>query len=255
MILLLSGGLDSIAAWRLLGLPDAVSFGMSTKAEHRETDALNWAKFKFGAEYATRYMPMVGEQGNGYVPYRNSLLILAAAQLDRQVIIGAIAEWAPDKNRRFYRRLERTVNVTGKVAKFSGPLRIYDPYAGYAKGRLIAEYAKRFGLGEAAELLKNTWSCYGDGYRHCGRCGGCIQRWNAEAYYAALVGLPLNDALSVYDAEPPLGLTPIADKARWVRDNGWLGVQQLTERRRQNRSALQLHGALASHSESSRLRG
>lgn len=245
MILLLSGGMDSIAAWRLLQLPDAVNFDMGTKPHQREQEALAWAQFRFGKTYRKLPLP-IGEceQPNGFVPFRNPLLILAAAQVDPVVCIGQVAEWAPDKNKRFYRRLERTVNVTGQMAEFDKKLVVIAPFAGFAKGELIAAYCRKFGPTEASELLKHTWSCYNDGARHCGQCGGCIQRFNAEAHFASLTGISLKYAMSSYAVVPKFVPTPGQDKARWVRDNGIQGVQQIYKRWQQNRSAKELHRSL-----------
>ena len=237
--------MDSIATWRLLGLPQAVNFDLGTKPQGREEEALSWAKFRFGRTYLRRPLSMGDyETDNGYLPFRNPLLILAAAQIDPVVCIGQIAEWAPDKNYRFYRRLERTVNITGDLAKFDSKLRVVAPFSHLSKGELIAHYFKQFGKDETDELLRHTWSCYRNGERHCGSCGGCVQRWNAEVHFARLTGQPINDALSTYEAEPPYVLTPTKDKARWLRDNGWNGVQQILARYRQNQSAKAMHAAL-----------
>lgn len=245
MILLLSGGMDSIAAWRLLRLPDAVNFDMGTKPQQREQEALAWAQFRFGKTYRKRPLPIGDcEQPNGFVPFRNPLLILAAAQIDPVVCIGQIAEWAPDKNKRFYRRLERTVNVSGQLAEFDRELLVIAPFAGLAKGELIALYNHNFGPVETSELLRHTWSCYRDGERHCGVCGGCVQRFNAEAHFAKLTGVSLNDALGNYETVPQFVPTPSQDKARWVRDNGVQGLQQIFKRWQQNRSAKELHRSL-----------
>lgn len=249
MILILSGGLDSIAAWRLLDMPPAVHFQLGTRSHEREFEAIVWAQNRFQSgpisQWRTaqfRPFSMADfEAENGYLPFRNSLLILAAAQLDPHVVIGQIAEWAPDKNFRFYRRLERAVNVEGKVARFDGNLRIDAPFAGWSKGRLVYEYARRFGGVEAEQLLARTWSCYESGDRHCGHCGGCRQRFNAEIHFARLMGEPLNTYLSLYETTPNLGLTPVADQLRWLRDNGVHGVQQILARRSQNKSARLFH--------------
>lgn len=242
MILLLSGGLDSIAMWRLLKC-NAVTFNLGTKPSNKELESLLWATDHFGfSYYQTRELDMrVHEADNGYVPFRNSILILAAAQLDPDVAIGQIAEWAPDKNKRFYRRLEKTVNVEGKMAQFEGGLRISAPYAHLSKGALIREYGAKFGFAEMETLLRRTWSCYLDGEIHCGRCGGCGQRFNAECHAARLLALPINTLLSRYEVIPEFVPTPLVDQARWVRDNGLLGVRQLRERRDQNWSARFYH--------------
>ena len=110
MILLLSGGIDSVAIWRLLDLPNAVNFNIGTAPMSRENDSLAWASRHFKRDYLCRPLFMNREKPNGWLPFRNSLLVLAAAQIDTTVILGAVAEWAPDKNFRWARRLEQAVN-------------------------------------------------------------------------------------------------------------------------------------------------
>jgi len=243
MILLLSGGLDSIAIWRLWGCR-AVNINLDTIAAGREEKAMLWAAEHFDMHIRGRQLIMnTLEQVNGYVPFRNPILILIAAQIDPIVVIGQIAEWAPDKNRRFYRRLERTVNVTGKLANFDGGLEIIAPFAHLNKGELIALYHNTFGRDETSLLLENTWSCYSNRDVHCGSCGGCVQRWNGEAHYVDLMdrqGIGSAE-LTKYQTEPQFVPTPTSDKFRWVRDNGLLGVRQIMARRKQNKSAEQRH--------------
>lgn len=229
MIVLLSGGLDSIAAWRLLGLPQAINFDLSTKAAGREAEALSWASRHFGASYIQAALPMAhAEGGNAYVEFRNSILILLAAQHDPHVVLGAVAEYGPDKNRRFYRRLERAVNARGAAANNAAGLKVLTPYDTLSKGELIAAYCQRFGVIEAEQLLDNTWSCYLDGRSPCLMCGGCRQRIAAEHQYARICG-----------GEAPLYTArrwsiPLVDRFRWVLANGVVGVRQIRAHTRQD---------------------
>lgn len=231
MIVLLSGGLDSVAAWRLLDLPPAVHFDIGTQSVPRERQALVWARCHFDADVTYRNLPMGDyECDNGYIPFRNPLLILAAAQLDPEVVIGQVAEWAPDKNRRFYRRLEKSVNRRGTLAGFEGGLKVRAPFAGRSKGELLATYRERFGTHETQLLLQHTWSCYRDERLHCGHCGGCNQRYCAEAQYATLTG---ESMCTEFASPPPFLKIPNPDNLRWIADNGLLGVAQIFAHHRQ----------------------
>lgn len=235
-MLLLSGGMDSLAIWRLLGLPPAVSFIMATRCQQREQAALGWASKSWGGEFTMRAFPMGEfEQENGYLPFRNPLLILAAAQLDSNVILGQIAEYAPDKNFRFYRQLERAVNMSGQLAEFDGKLRIEAPFALMAKGRLLGRYAERFGQPEAAKLLDNTWSCYRDGMAHCGECGGCKQRWAAEMLWREDWNVTVEGTR--YMVQPTPGHTPASDYVRWLWSGGFKAAIQIKQRLEQNAAA------------------
>lgn len=197
---------------------------------------MEWAADTWGGKYATRPFPMGGfEQENGYVPYRNLLLILAAAQLDSTVIIGQIAEYAPDKNFRFYRRLERAANMSGSLAHFTGGLKICAPFALMAKGRLLARYLERFGEDDTHELLQRTWSCYGDGRVHCGECGGCKQRWAAEMLCWEENHIRFHG--TTFAVKPTPGTTPGTDYLRWLWSGGFRAVLQIMERLDQNAAA------------------
>ena len=229
MILLLSGGIDSVAAWRLLGLPTAVNFDLGTVPTRREQSALAWAERHFDRCYLKRSFPMGNvEKPNGWLPFRNSLLVLAAAQLDSTVVLAAVAEWAPDKNMRWARRLERAVNQQGAAAGTEEHLSIEMPFAGLSKGELLFEYHCQFGAEETHLLLQNTWSCYRSLPKPCTRCGGCRQRIAAHHQYASLAGLPRPAQTA------SRWHIPAKDRYRWIRDNGLLGIRQIAAHTRQD---------------------
>ena len=230
MILLLSGGLDSVAAWRLMGLPPAVNFNIATVSAAKERSALDWASQHFGRNYYRREMPMGSvEKPNGWLPFRNSILVLAAGQIHETVVLSAVAEWAPDKNRRWARALERAVNRGGAAAGAHERLRIEMPFAGLSKGELLYAYHQRFGPDETRLLLSNTWSCYQCLPNPCLSCGGCRQRIAAHHQYAKLSGTPA----PLYSAAR--WRIPMSDGLRWIRDNGVLGVRQIIAHTRQDR--------------------
>ena len=231
MILLLSGGIDSVAAWRILGFPTAVNFDLKTVPAQKERSALAWAEQHFDRPYLRRKLPMgSSEKPNGWTPFRNSLLVLAAAQIDPDVILAAVAEWAPDKNRRWARRLEKAVNQGGVAAGADERLSIHMPLAHLSKGELLFEYHRKFGARETWELLDSTWSCYQALPTPCNRCGGCRQRIAAEHQYAALAGLPKPKVMASRWRIPP------RDRFSWVRDNGLLGIKQIRAHTRQDKA-------------------
>lgn len=229
MILLLSGGLDSVAAWRLLGLPLAVNFDIGTVPMAKEQKALAWASEHFERGFLKRSLPMgAAEKPNGWLPFRNSLLVLAAGQIDTTVVLAAVAEWAPDKNLRWARRLEKAANQNGVAADAIERLRIEMPFAALSKGELLWAYHKRFGADETALLLENTWSCYHSLPRPCGMCGGCRQRIAAQHQYSDLSGQPPPSATA------QRWRIPLRDRISWVRDNGLLGLRQIAAHSRQD---------------------
>lgn len=226
MMLLLSGGLDSLAAWRLLGFPPAVRFDLGTRSSEREDAALAWASEAWGQTFTRRPLPMEAyERPNGYLPHRNALLVLAAAQMDPEVIVAQVAEWAPDKNPRFWRQVERLANFRGDFQGMGGDMRVRTPFASLTKGALLARYRDTFGREEARDLCLHTWSCYEGGDAHCGVCAGCAQRWQAEM---RAFGRPM----TTFQRTPRgLGLHGTwRDGLRWLRDGGRVGLRQVIAR-------------------------
>lgn len=240
MILLASGGLDSIAAWRLLDCPKAVYFPLKTEPMQRELRALDWASRE---PWATRSIwrassvNMAQHEGlNGYVPYRNLILVALAAQLDPHVVVPMIAEWAPDKNRRFFKRLAALLTEAGQ-GSFQGidlTCTIETPFAHLTKAQLLTRYSDTFGYSEAVALLANTWSCYRLGSRHCGACSGCVQRYVGE--------LASGIAGTQYERTPDVRAfysnPSLRDALRWLRGNGHRSLFGLTTRALEARRAL-----------------
>jgi len=154
-VLLLSGGLDSIAAWRLLGCPQAVHFAHGSAAEARERRALLWAvdqacaSWGFdGVQLRGLLLPELDVQDNGYVPYRNAIFCLMAANSfpgATRIIVAQVAEWAPDKNLRFWRRLTKLMNemTRSRSNEIDRRVKIVAPFAGLTKGQLLGTLRRR----------------------------------------------------------------------------------------------------------------
>jgi 7-cyano-7-deazaguanine synthase len=187
VILLLSGGLDSIMAYRFLGSPRSIYFHLGTRGMSKEIASLAWVSTQEWArdtvEHSTELDLGAWEQTNGYLPYRNALLVLLAAERDPVVCVAQVNEWAPDKNIRFWASLASLMDhmTAGSTQGVSRRHRIVTPFVRYTKGDLLLAYRRRFGRPETRALLQQTWSCYEAGDVHCGVCSGCVQRAAAEA--------------------------------------------------------------------------
>ncbi|MEI7780339.1 MAG: 7-cyano-7-deazaguanine synthase [Planctomycetota bacterium] len=205
-----------------------MNFNIGTVPMRREQDALAWASGHFKRDFICRPLPMNNEKPNGWVPFRNSLLVLAAAQIDPTVVLAAVAEWAPDKNFRWARRLEQAVNQKGSAATAVEQLCVEMPFACFSKGDLLYEYHQNFGAAETRLLLERTWSCYLNNPAPCLLCGGCRQRIAAQHQYAILAGQPR----PVESA--PRWRIPLKDRFRWIRDNGAVGLRQIAAHTRQD---------------------
>ncbi len=222
MIQLVSGGLDSILIWRLLGCPDALYVKLHTPAMLHEMTVLQFQGDMAGTHnIMIRDCPMnLFEKGNGYVPYRNLILVALAAQIDPEVVVSQVAEWAPDKNHRFWRRVTRLLNQAGRGSTqgMNQRAKVSAPFASWTKGDLIKEHADRYGEKGTRAVIACTWSCYRDGPQHCGQCSGCQQRMVAE--------LASGFDVTRYDdpTVQPLKMANWTDSLRWVRDSGPKGL-------------------------------
>lgn len=230
--MLASGGLDSIAAWRLLGCPHAIYFPLGTEAQPSELAAITWAQRQPWARRAIEVghrVRMAEHEGlNGYLPYRNLILVALAAQRDPHVVVPMIAEWAPDKNRRFFRRLARLLTDAGRgdFQEIDTVCKIATPFAHTTKTELLIRYAEEFGVADTFDLLDHSWSCYRYGRFHCGRCSGCVQRYVAEVN----AGLRFTCYQQTPDVRGFYTRLSLVDAWRWLRGNGHLSVRDLARR-------------------------
>jgi 7-cyano-7-deazaguanine synthase len=107
------------------------------------------------------------------VPFRNAIFLSAAVAYAvtvgaNQIFYGAQGSdepFYPDCRREFYEAFEKAARLGTRQ-----DITIKAPFSGCKKSELIAEGAK---LGVPFNL---TWSCYLDGYVHCGKCESCINR-------------------------------------------------------------------------------
>lgn len=113
-----------------------------------------------------------------YVPFRNGLMLSAAASIAvsvgaSQIYYGAHADDAagnayPDCSVRFTEAMNMAIyEGTG------GKVNIIAPFVTLNKAAVVKK-----GL-ELGVPYKMTWSCYEGGEKPCGKCGTCIDRINA----------------------------------------------------------------------------
>ena len=128
------------------------------------------------------YAQQLAEHGEGtvatYVPFRNGLLISAAAAIAISlgadaICYGAHADDAagrayPDCTPEFYAAMDTAIyEGSGKLCHLEAPL------LNKNKAQIV-----ELGLNLGAPY-QYTWSCYEGGDRPCGECGTCIDRANA----------------------------------------------------------------------------
>lgn len=177
-IFLMSAGLDSFASWQLLGRPKSVYFAIGHKAQEREIAQIEKIKQDFGADITIdRSLQLSDEEmANGYIPFRNLYFLMLASKYSNNVVLSQIAEWAPDKNQKFYKEASKLLGniTTGKFQQLdTRKLKVYTPFRKYTKSQLVDQYVHEF---SADDLKKYTVSCYSGTEIACGRCTSCASR-------------------------------------------------------------------------------
>ena len=136
-------------------------------------------------DYASQQNSNPGKPVSTYVPFRNGLMLSAAASVAVSVgaefiFYGAHADDAagnayPDCSPEFTRSINDAVYLgTG------GQVSVIAPFIHSTKTDVVKEGLR---LGVPYEI---TWSCYNGGDHPCGKCGTCIDRIKAfEANGAA----------------------------------------------------------------------
>jgi len=180
-IFLLSGGLDSFIQWRLLNQPKAIYFAVGHRAEKKELKNLEKIERQFCQNIIIDNRLKLGdmEMENAYIPYRNLFFIMLASYYSPNVVLAQILEYAPDKNKSFYRKTEKLLReiTTGSFQGLkSKKIKVWTPFADYTKTELVKMYCQKF---DSQDLVKYTISCYSDSEKNCGKCSACFRRYVA----------------------------------------------------------------------------
>lgn len=181
--LLFSGGMDSLAAWRLLGAEHRVYVRIGAPYESRELESIERRGLLPGLQVVDA-VPGLGLQadGAGRVPLRNLLFAITAAAVTGadEVVLGALAgETSGDKSRSF-----AAAATAAMTASEGRQVRLWLPFRGTTKAQLVRRYMRQAGnpfLHEAD--LRESPSCYAATLPHgiagCGACMSCLRRWVA----------------------------------------------------------------------------
>lgn len=175
--LLFSGGADSVAAWFLLGRPNAVYVRIGHAYQDRELRTIDH-QMRSDPRLNVKVLqgPDLGdlEQADGHIPHRNALLAATvAAHGYERILLGALAgEASPDKQPRFMRALSQMLSTSeSHRVVVEAPLRRYTKTG--AIRRLLREHP------EAWPMLNASRSCYGNSDEPCLACQACFRRWVA----------------------------------------------------------------------------
>jgi 7-cyano-7-deazaguanine synthase len=124
------------------------------------------------------------------VPFRNAIFLSAAVSYAVSIgadkifygAQGSDEPFYPDCRREFYKAFEKAAQLgTGKL------ITIEAPFNGLRKSELIKKAT------ELGVPLNLTWSCYGSGTKHCGKCESCVNR--KKAFKEANISDPTQYAL------------------------------------------------------------
>ena len=128
--------------------------------------------------YAEQQAEAPGKPVSTYVPFRNGLMLAAAASVAdsvgaTEIYYGAHADDAagsayPDCSMAFVEAMDRAI-----CEGSGGNAHIVAPFIRCNKAQVV-----KAGL-QLGVPYEKTWSCYAGGEKPCGQCGTCIDRLNA----------------------------------------------------------------------------
>ena len=222
VVVLLSGGMDSVAAFYEAmsqhKVVAAISFDYGAKHNHKELPFAAHHCRKFNIEHRVIPLTFVGElfksdllksggaipdghyeeqtMKSTVVPFRNGIMLSIAAGFAESkdatglVIAAHAGDHAiyPDCREDFMKAMADAI----RLGTYAG-IKLLRPFITMTKSD-IASRGQALGVDFA-----RTWSCYKGGTLHCGTCGTCVER--REAFLVAGVTDPT--IYSSKDALPP----------------------------------------------------
>jgi 7-cyano-7-deazaguanine synthase len=224
VVVLLSGGMDSVAAFYEAmsqhKVVAAISFDYGAKHNHKELPFAAYHCRKFNIEHRVIPLTFVGElfksdllksggaipdghyeeqtMKSTVVPFRNGIMLSIAAGFAESkdatglVIAAHAGDHAiyPDCREDFMKAMADAV----RLGTYKG-IKLLRPFITMTKSD-IASRGQALGVDFA-----RTWSCYKGGTLHCGTCGTCVER--REAFMVAGVADP-----TIYSSKDPLPRKP-----------------------------------------------
>jgi 7-cyano-7-deazaguanine synthase len=224
VVVLLSGGMDSVAAFYEAmsqhKVVAAISFDYGAKHNHKELPFAAYHCRKFNIEHRVIPLNFVGElfksdllksggaipdghyeeqtMKSTVVPFRNGIMLSIAAGFAESrdatglVIAAHAGDHAiyPDCREDFMKAMADAI----RLGTYAG-IKLLRPFITMTKSD-IASRGQALGVDFA-----RTWSCYKGGTLHCGTCGTCVER--REAFMVAGVADP-----TIYSSKDPLPRKP-----------------------------------------------
>ena len=225
-VVLLSGGMDSVAALyetlQTTRVVAALSFHYGSKHNDKEIPFAEYHARRFGVPHLVIPLTFIGEyfasdllasggdipkghyeelsMKKTVVPFRNGIMLAVAAGFAesreaRGLVIAAHAgdhAIYPDCREEFMSAMGGAIGL-GTYAN----IELRRPFIDLTKAQIAARGA------ELGVDFAQTWSCYEGGEIHCGECGTCVER--REAFLLAGFSDP-----TVYASTSPLPPRPVS---------------------------------------------
>jgi len=173
MILLLSGGIDSVCAYYYLGKPKTVYFHLKTKYSDKEAAYL---RANFPDTVIDKSLDLGSrEQGEkAYVPFRNLLLAAQATHYSDEIVIAGLKDdQVSDKNEAIFKEMSYMLSKIEQRV-----IRVYSPFWNFTKAQVVGWYLDN--VSADPEELIQTVSCYSsEDTNYCGACPCCFRKWVA----------------------------------------------------------------------------
>lgn len=193
--LLYSGGLDSYCVNKLYQPDTLVVVDPGTKEAAKERQLIN--RTVDDCKYVDMSFLAQFEQDDKVIPFRNSFFVLAAAQFDNNVFLGATRGdgITPDTTREWAAATETLLNFFGEPEeRYTVSL----PVRHMSKAELVAECDRQGVTYE--QILEETKTChYGSVEQGCGDCFDCLVRFVA---FAGHEFVSLSTLSEYFDGDP-----------------------------------------------------
>ena len=183
MVLLFSGGMDSIIFDHLLKPDILLYLPTGSKYENIETKKLDDLAMKGYIDNKKLIVLSdvlnlsLFERDDAIVPNRNAFLLLFASLYGETLILGSVqGDRSYDKDEIFYEKMEALLNHMWKEQHWTEKrnFRVMSPYKHTTKTQLVKDYLAD---GGKSEVLLESYSCYNGGEQPCGWCKPCFRKW------------------------------------------------------------------------------
>ena len=185
MVLLFSGGMDSVIFDHLLK-PDVLLYlPTGSKYEYIETQKLDDLAMKgYIDSKKLVVLPDVlnlslFERDDAIVPNRNAFLLLFASLYGETLILGSVqGDRSFDKDEVFYTRMSDLLNHMWQEQHSTEAknFTVMSPYKNTTKTQLVKDYLAD---GGNPEILLESYSCYEGKEQLCGWCKPCFRKWGS----------------------------------------------------------------------------